>query len=65
MVVIERVYFQCGDCKRIYCDIVSKSCANVIKQMLNGDLKGDKAHEYLANKFHGIGFERNVSYEPF
>lgn len=57
--------YECGECKRTYCDIVSKDCAIAIKRMIMGDINGEEAHRLLAKKFRGIGFEQYMGIEPF
>jgi hypothetical protein len=63
----ECVYnYNCGQCKRLYCDIVSIEASEALKDMLMDNKTADEVHEYLAGKFRGIGFERNVKgLEPF
>jgi len=58
--------YSCGDCKRTYCDIVSINSIQAIKDMITGDVDRQVIHRKLADKFHGIGFEKNVpELEPF
>lgn len=58
--------YQCGDCKRIYCDVVSRYATQAIKDMIIGDVSVEDINIKLAGKFKGIGFEQNIQgLEPF
>ncbi len=58
--------YKCGQCKRLYCDIVGAEASQAIKDILSDEKPADEIHEYLAGKFKGIGFEKNVEgLEPF
>jgi hypothetical protein len=58
--------YNCGTCKRTYCDSMAMEASQAIKDMLSDQKPVDEVHEYLAGKFKGIGFERNVpELEPF
>jgi len=58
--------YQCGECKRVYCDIVAIDAGQAIKDMiLNEGTDNSEINLRLANKFHGIGFERNTNMEAF
>ena len=58
--------YKCGQCMRTYCDIVALESTQGLKDMLSQEKPIDEIHEYLANKFQGIGFEKNVKgLEPF
>lgn len=57
--------YNCSGCKRTFCDIVSKECGKMIKLMLTDEIKGDKAHQILANKFKGLNFEKFSGVEAF
>lgn len=57
--------YRCGNCRRDYCDIVSRECMKMVKQILMGEMAGTEAHRQLAKKFVGIGFERHTGVEAF
>ncbi len=57
--------YQCGECKRVYCDIVATEAQNMTKKILSREISSQEAHQILAEKFKGIGFEQHTGIEPF
>ncbi|MFH0904917.1 MAG: hypothetical protein V1854_07025 [Methanobacteriota archaeon] len=58
--------YQCGTCKLVYCDIVAATSQAMLRRILSGQVSGEEAHQELAEKLHGIGFEQHMGgIEPF
>ncbi len=57
--------YNCGACKRIYCDIGTKAVIGAIKEILSGETESKVIMQGLATKFKGVGFEQQAGIEPF